>query len=493
MSRKERNQGRPNILWIVTDHHAYYGHEGVKRPVFERLAEEGGLFSQAYCSTPLCCPSRKSMLTGLYACNHGQINNAVSTAADKPETYLEVLKAAGYTNYYIGKWHAGGGSPADLGCRGLFYPGYSNPYHQPEYREYLRRNGLPPAEMLVEKNMCEPGWIDEAEEGKIYSFTHGLLNEVLAGRLVAPRESHEAFYYADAACRQLEDIRRNGEEKPFSMRLDLYGPHQPYHPTEQYAAMYPPESIKLPDSYKDELIQKPSVYQFETGRGISCEKKLKRPGSVSISDWQVILSRCYGQITLIDDAVGQVLDKLDELGFREDTLVIWTSDHGDAIACHGGHTDKSAYMPEEVMRIPLALRFPGVITPGQVYDMPVSNVDLAPTVLEAAGAAFREPPDGLSLLRLLIGNGPGRDAVYAETYGHAFAHVGKMVVEGKIKYIYNQGDMEELYDLEKDPSELHNLCFDPDMGSLLNHMRMVCREIDPSRNSAISTMTHLCT
>ncbi|MFR9148518.1 sulfatase/phosphatase domain-containing protein [Hungatella sp.] len=150
--------------------------------------------------------------------------------------------------------------------------------------------------------------------------------------------------------------------------------------------------------------------------------------------------------------------------------------------CHGGHTDKSAYMPEEIMRIPLAIRYPGVLPEGEVCSRLVSNVDLAPTVLAAAGTAFRGPVDGLDLLSLFEKGGGGwRTAVYAETYGHAFPHVGKMAVEGRIKYVYNQGDLEELYDLEKDPFEMHNLSPEKRNRALLEHMREVCREIDPIR------------
>lgn len=468
---------KPDILWIVTDHHAYYGHEGVKRPNFDRLGAEGVLFERAYCSTPLCCPSRKSMVTGLYACHHGQINNGegIVKAGEEKQNYLQALAEAGYENYYFGKWHAGSGSPGDFGAEGISYPGYSHPYHQPEYLEYIAENHLPAAQMLVEKNMCEQGWIDDAAEGQVYSFTHDMLNEVLAGVLTGPRESHEAYYYADAAVRQLERIsaeRQRGKTVPFSMRIDIYGPHQPYHPTLEYADLYPPESIPVYPNYHDSLEGKPQAYRFETGRGISEKKRLKRPGSWTWEDWQLILSRCYGQITLIDDAVGRVLDRLEELGMAENTLVLWTSDHGDAVACHGGHTDKQAYMPEEVMRIPLAVRYPGVIPAGTISRKLVSNVDMAPSVLDAAGGQFSHPADGKSLLTLFREKDAGwRDAVYAETYGHAYPCQGKMIACQRYKYIWNQGDMEELYDLEEDPYELCNLAGEDSFRQVVQEMR----------------------
>ena len=477
MKERTHSGRRPDILWIVTDHHAYYGHKGVKRPNFDRLRAGGVTFERAYCSTPLCCPSRKSMVTGLYACHHGQINNGEGLVApeDEKQNYLQALAQAGYENYYFGKWHAGSGCPGDFGAKGISYPGYSHPYHQPEYQEYIKRKHLPAAAMLVEKNMCEQGWIEDAVEGEVYPFTHNMLNEVLAGILTGPKESHEAYYYADAAVRCLEQIseeRKNGKNVPFSLRMDIYGPHQPYHPTREFTDMYPPESIPLYPNYDDSLEDKPQAYQFETGRGISEKKRLKRPGKWTWEDWQLILSRCYGQITLIDDAVGQVLDRLEELGMAENTLVLWTSDHGDAVACHGGHTDKQAYMPEEVMRIPLAMRYPGVIPAQTVSKKLVSNVDLAPSILDAAVTAFSHPVDGLSLLALFRENGGAwRDAVYAETYGHAYPCRGKMIAEERYKYVWNEGDREELYDLEEDPYELHNLAVKGGYEEVMGQMR----------------------
>lgn len=134
------------------------------------------------------------------------------------------------------------------------------------------------------------------------------------------------------------------------------------------------------------------------------------------------------------------------------------------------------------MRIPLAIRYPGVLPEGGVCSQLISNVDLAPTVLEAAGAGFRKPVDGRSLLSLFRENGgEWRTAVYAETYGHAFPHVGKMAVEGRIKYVYHQGDIEELYHLDQDPFEMHNLSQEERHSGLLEHMRMVCRKIDPEK------------
>ncbi|MBO0995658.1 sulfatase-like hydrolase/transferase [Bacillus sp. SD088] len=109
-------ENRSNIVLLVNDHQAFYGHHGIKRPHFDRLAAEGTRFTNAYCASPLCSPSRKTMLTGLYPHNHGQTDNSFETPIDSSQTYLDILKDHGYDNYYFGKWHASEGTPSDLGC-----------------------------------------------------------------------------------------------------------------------------------------------------------------------------------------------------------------------------------------------------------------------------------------------------------------------------------------------------------------------------------------
>ena len=473
-----RKNRRPNILMMVVDHQAFYGHPRVKTPYFDRLKAEGVFFERAYCSSPLSMPSRKTMMTGLYPHHHGQTDNSFETPWDSHETYVDVLKEAGYRNYYFGKWHACAGKPSDLGCLGVSYPDYSNPYHQPEYEEYRRRKELPPARMRVEMNMCEKGWIDNVKEGDLYDFPRDLTNEALSGILEGPKECHEAYYVADMACRQLEELKR--EEAPFMMRVDFWGPHQPYCPTEEFAALYPPESIEEYPSFSDDLAGKPKSYLFDTGRETSRDRELIRPNPMEWSRWQMLLSRCYGQITMVDEAVGSVIEKLRELQMDENTLIIWTADHGDALACHGGHFDKAFYLPEEVLRIPLAMACPGVLPKNRICRELVTNCDLAPTIVSAAGSAFRSPVDGEDIFRLFTEQRPGwRTALLAETYGHLAPWRAEAVVWQQYKYVDNHGDAEELYDLEADPYELHNLAKEKEYQALLMKMRMKLLELKP--------------
>lgn len=153
MSRK------PNILFLLNDHQAYYGHgtmsgaPEIRRPHFERLAQGGVEFDRAYSVCPLCGPARRSMLTGLYPHNHGELRNDAKHPFER-QTYLEVLANNGYRNDYYGKWHAGPGTAHDHRCNGFSYPSYNNPYTKPEYKEYLKTLGLPEPQVRIERSFA---------------------------------------------------------------------------------------------------------------------------------------------------------------------------------------------------------------------------------------------------------------------------------------------------------------------------------------------------
>ena len=185
-----------------------------------------------------------------------------------------------------------------------------------------------------------------------------------------------------------------------------------------------------------------------------------------------MLALCYAQITLVDEAGGRILSKLDELGLADNTLVIWTADHGDALACHGGHFNKRCYLPEEVMRVPLAIRWPAVVPAGQTIGRLVSNIDLAPTILAAAGTGFTNRVDGESLIPLLQdGTTAWREELLCEINGHYDPVIGRMVVTERFKYVETAGDMNELYDLDADPYEMNNLAYDTQFAQLKSEMR----------------------
>lgn len=461
---------KKNIVLLVNDHQAYYGHDAsyIRRPNFDRLAQQGVSFDKVYCSTPLCAPSRRTMITGLHTCHHKQYKNNAQQYLH--QTYLEALKDAGYDLFYYGKWHTGRGTPADFGAEGVFCEDYGSPYLLPRYQEYLHEQQLPFPRALIEHNWCTPGWIDDIVEGEEKVLDRKTMNESASGILVTPKQSHEAFFLAHEACSKLRELKDS--DRPFCLQVEFWGPHQPYFPTREYADMYPPEQIPEYPSFRDDLKMKPDIYRFEAAKGISQDYRILQDNPAPWSRYAETLSRCYAQITMTDEAGGQVLDTLEELGMMEDTMVIWTTDHGDAIGSHGGHFDKDAYMAEEVLRIPFAMRLDGVIPPGSQGTQLISNVDLAPTLLAAAGTQFREKVDGKNILELFTNrNTPWREYLFAETYGHHIPHRAYAWSDRRYKYVRNICQIEELYDLEKDPYEMTNLVFDPDSLPVLNRMR----------------------
>ena len=457
-----------NIIYILNDHQAYYGHPAVQRPSFERLASGGVEFSRAYTACPLCGPARRTMLTGLYPHQHGEMRNDDDHVFDR-ETYYEPLIKADYDCYYFGKWHAGPGQAQDFGCKGFNYPSYNNPYTKPEYREYLKAMGLEFPEVYVEHDFIF--WEPSDREGRIVRQEGRWCNEHASGIMLAPREAHESSFLAHLAIKQLEALAKQKSSQPFCMRIDFWGPHQPYFPSKEFADMYPPENIELPESLCEDVYHnhKPEIYATEKNRGLGENGRLIYPSPFPREEWKRVLARAYAQITQVDAAAGLILDAVKALGFEEDTMVIMTTDHGDALACHGGHFDKASYMPEEMVRVPLAVRWPQILPAGVKSDALVSNTDIGPTILDAANTTYSVPVSGKSL-RYALGS-DFRDAVVSETHGHMEEHFGRAMMTKQYKYIYNRGQLDELYDLENDSHELNNLAVVPEYAGLYRKMQ----------------------
>ena len=500
---------RPNIVCIVNDHHAHYGHDNVmgphiQRPNYEQFCNDGIRFNRAYSVCPLCGPARRSLLTGVYPHTHGETYCDARHPFDV-SSYLETLSKAGYKNYYYGKWHAGPGEVFDHCCEGFSCISYGNPYITPEYKDYLKRHNLPEPVIEVEHNMTPVvskkattkededtkkrfgdgehdclSWVRDMKEGApSYQQKAYWCNETASGVMKGPKELHESFFLADLACEKLKEIAESKDDTPFTLRVDFWGPHQPYFPSEEFAAMYDPREIPEYPSFRENVYEnaKPKTYAAGAFAHISENGKLIYPNPMPWSDWQEIIARDYAQITQLDAAAGLVLDALKKYGFDENTIVIWTADHGDALASHGGHFDKNAYLPEEVLRIPLAMRYPGVIPAHQVSNELVSNLDVGTTMLDAAGLKFDHRVDGISLLPLASGKTRHtRPYFVSEMHGHVTPAMVRAVISERYKYIFTREDQEELYDLCVDPHELTNRINDPDCQDILNELRQDLRE-----------------
>jgi len=472
---------QPNILWLVGDHWAFKHHidlyDQLKLETYEELGLEGVVFDQAYSVCPLCQPARSSMLTGTYPHRHGILLNDEESGgrfrfAPDQKMVTHYLQGAGYRNVYFGKWHCGREKIArDWGFEGWSLPGYGAPYKSKKYADYLDEQGLPRPEVLIEWDVRNPENV-----GKTFRLGEvevaGFGPWVAAGKLDAPLETHEAEFTAHLACRWLEENARGSQ--PFFMRVDVWGPHSPYHSAGEFIDRLNPASLDPYPGFGQHFDGMPGNFAFSTQRWDKGER------TRNWTWWQTGLARCFEQVMIVDHALGRVVDTLDSLGLADNTLVVYTADHGDLIAAHGGKMNKDTLMLEETERVPMVLRWPARFAGGKVSRALVSNMDPAATALDAAGCpSLPEDLDCESMLGLCCDpEAPGRDALMCEDHGESAVEYFQRMIRWKhYKYVAHLDDLDELYDLAEDPFELSNLVHEPGYAPVLRQGRDVAKEL----------------
>ena len=477
---------QPNIILIITDHQAFYGHHRpgefeYQWPRFEAFASEGVRFERAYAVSPVCSAARSSMMTGLYPSAHGIRWNTDSYLSgfyqrdfdSGQRLYSHYLAQAGYRNAYVGKWHCGHERlPIDFGIEGWSLPDYGDVYMSEAYQQYAARRGFGDAHAFIEYNLNHPEWQNETHilhSPSSWTFMNG------CGILQGPPEAHEAFFVSQLAQEKLEELSQGTQ--PFSLVVSFWGPHQPYYPTQPFADSYDATTIPEYPSFQDDLSGRPLRYMIH--------RELSHRSAEAWSEWSIwqkILARCYGQGLQTDAAIGQVLDKIDALGIRDNTLVIWCADHGDAVASHGGFWDKSSEFTEEVARVPLALRWPAGLDAGICTSHLVSNMDVTATMLAAAGDETEEL-HSRSLLPLGQANSTSDwpETLICEGHGKGLHLPQRILYWKKYKYVASLFDGSEMYDLEADPFEMKNRIYDPDLATIRDGLRQ--RVIDHLENA----------
>ena len=446
----------PHILFLMTDQQrldtvsCYGQNDIVKTPHIDALAARGVRFDGAFTPTAICSPARASFYTGLYPHKHGVTENGrcLNEGVRGINHYLD---EAGYASGYAGKWHVDQErGPSDLGFTGKDFLGYAfpgskvipglqfgaAPLNKPNYYEvYLKENGFAPkvTERYVGTN---PG----CQSQEMHALHDG------------PVESCIEYFVAEEAIRVARDL--SAGDKPFFLWANFWGPHTPCLVPEPYYSMYNPEDIPEHPSYRETFENKPRVQ--------SIIERMWGLGDLGWEGFQQIAARYYGHCTLIDDMVGRIVAALDEMGELDNTIIIYTADHGD---CLGAHKliEKGEFMYDEIYRIPLVVAHPDCANPGSTNDDLLYLQEITCSILDAAGIDVPEALDGQSFLNAMTGQGGsnGREDVYCVFNRHFTTPMQRMVRTRTHQFTFNPNDIGELYDLEKDPYQLENRYGDP--------------------------------
>ena len=425
---------RPNILMIVTDQQrrdtiGAYGSAICRTPNIDRIATEGIRFDNAFTPTGLCSPVRCSLLTGLYPHGHKVLTNVglhpVREQLDPGDDVLaNAMAANSYRLGYVGKWHVSAEDPPAFG--------YENYVSLGDFLERRQEVGA-----LVPDEMYD------------YSTQVAALDP-------APADHSRPRFLADNAVRLIEKYRAD-PDRPFFVRLDFHGPHFPNVVPEPYFSMYPPSSIPPWPNHDDSLDGKPGVQKI----------KQRHWGTDTYrwANWQPLVSAYFGEISLIDEAIGSVLSYLDGTDLQEETLVIMTTDHGDTIGAHG-ICNKDYTMYEEIYLVPLLMRWPGVIAPGRASAVYTHHfLDIFASLLDITDQALPDECHGRSLVPVLKGEPPDNNwpqEAYCQFHGsHMGLYSMRMLTTDDYAYVYHTNDIDEFYDRHTDPYQLHNLAEEP--------------------------------
>lgn len=422
---------RPHILFLMADQFrgdclGADGHPVVKTPNLDAIAQDGVRFSRAYSCTPTCTPARSALLTGLGPWQHGMLGYG-KVAEQYPVEMPRVLAESGYYTMGIGKMH--------------FHPQRGgHGFHEMILDESSR------AESADFRSDYLSWFLSEAPTLN-YRATGIGWNDYTARPYALPERLHPTTWMGNTA---VNFVQNYDKADPFFLKVSFARPHSPYDPPERFWRMY--EDAPIPAAVHSEWSKKYAPRSDNTDavwHGDMGEKAVRtaRQGY-------------YGNVSFVDEQIGRIMDALDKRGWLENTLVVFTADHGDMTGDHNLWRKSYAYEPSA--RIPMLLRCPKGMggKAGQVCDKPTELRDVLPTFMDAAGAPGAEKLDGQSLLALARdGAAPWRECIDLE-HDICYDKINHWngLTDGKRKYIFHAFDgAEQFFDLEKDPMETKDL------------------------------------
>lgn len=471
----ETHQG-PNILLITTDQQrkdsiGVYNPK-LQTPVLDSLAEDGMVFDRAYITHPTCTPSRASLLTGQYASTHGAYT--IGTALPEDSIKLsDILLENGYETYFVGKPHfqqlstEGSFECESKALNEDFWKEFQGPYYGFQhtrihnghtsypvtagmhYRLWLKKKGLDDNDIA--------GYFNHSCSGSFRN--HGAWS--------LPRELHPSVFVSEKSVDFLDQHRKHGAGKPFFMWCSFSDPHDPHVTPEPYASMYDPSDVEHQPYREGEFEDKPECYQDLYDHGpdaLSFSDEFGVPSAPSgklFGDEQYfreITAVHHGMVKLIDEEIGTIIDKLKENGVYENTLIVFTSDHGDYLGNHG-FVYKGFPAFEEVYNVPYIAKTPGDRVPNERSNALVSHVDFAATALGFADIPVPTEMEGIDQKDVFLGTSQSvRTAAIIENRPVEKGFYQKMIVTKTHKLVvYLDSEDGELYNLKDDPHQYRNL------------------------------------
>jgi uncharacterized sulfatase len=474
---------RPNILLITSDqqHWTTLGvlNPEIETPNLDRLAAQGTLFERAYCPNPTCSPTRASMITGLYPSQHGCYSLGTKLFEDVP-TVGQLLGEAGYRTALVGKAHfqpllSTKKYPSlesypimqDLD----FWRGFDGPFYGFEHVD-LARNHVDEAHvgqhyaLWLEEKGCH-NWRDYFQPPTGNNADQRWLWQI-------PEEFHYNTWIAERTNALMGEYA--AVDEPFLLWASFFDPHPPYLAPAPWDEMYDPEQLTIPQLMPGEHEKNPphfgmtqeenpdfSAWQEPNGHWMhGCRSHLAEQESLPKA-----VAVYYGMVSLMDKYIGQILDRLDELGLTESTLVVFTSDHGHLFGQHG-MTAKGPFHYEDLVKVPFIVRWPNKVAAGGRKNALQSLVDLTPTFLEVAGVAVPIKMTGVGQTAVWTSNAPPiRDHIIVENRHQPTTFHLKTYVDERYKLtVYYGRPYGELFDLEADPNEVNNLWDAPEAADL---------------------------
>lgn len=465
------NRDKPNVLVIMTDQHRWdlmtcAGNDIVPTPGIDRIAARGVRFPNAYCPYPVCVGSRMSLLTGLYPHHTGAITNE-DRLDWRYRTIAHHFAANGYLTGLIGKMHF-----CDAHNHGFEYYMSINDwlmYLGPKVRHYANEIANHPLNPHFFRTVYDTGaGFPDLEDvwsgpspwvGQVESFDFSDMASAL------DEEDHLDSFISREAVRFL----RRYQDQPFFLCVSLMKPHTPLFPPRAFASRYPVDEMELPPV--GDISTYPAHIQKRIRNIISTDERRRKAH----------LAGYLGNLAFVDTCIDRVYSALEELGLAENTIVLYTSDHGEMCGDHGLFQKFCLFEP--AARVPLIVSWPGHLPEGQVSEALVEYIGIYPTLAELCnlpqptGTTMQDLPgavprlDGQSFVELLRDpSRQGPDAVFSEN--NLRGDVQQFMVRTpRYKYILNQGALDELYDLQEDPGETVNRISDPSLEQVGEDLR----------------------